>query len=438
MLVERTIPEGLDYRRNRKRRSVRPSARRSGETRSLDSFNHLATSENNERGETFAVWLKRNSDARDQRRRLCFIHTQLLESLKGAALVERYLHQESAIEGATRGTSAWQKAAQEGGRRRWSAWKDFERVAKCQTEFIGFRPTCCGGRSVAVPIGCNHRLCPLCSAHRAEHYRERIRALFASGIQNPQLLTLTVPNVGRLSRRTIPTLRRGLKAFLKENKALLMGGVYSIEITRNREAKTWHPHIHALVDVNDTRRFLPERQFLERKWRLEFSWFCITQGPKIAGKRHWRASDYEEWVSGVDPVKRGENYIRLGQRRTVHLKPCTADKKAAYEVLKYITKAAHFVDDPRAVAEFLRAVKGVRVIQTFGSCYGFKLEEKPVETILVCECGENKFERVGVLGLGMTKMSPEGKWYIRDDAPLHGRQRCRGKTSHSPGGTAWQ
>jgi hypothetical protein len=297
---------------------------------------------------------------------------------------------------------------------------------------MGFRASCCDSRAIAVPVGCNHRLCPLCSAHRAEHYRARIRSLFEI-VGNPQLLTLTVPNVRKLTRETIRVLRTRLRAFLKQHKALLLGGVYSIECTYNFEEKTWHPHIHVLVDVNDDRKKLPYWEFCDRKWQMEFAWLCLTQGRPMPGKRIWRKSEYEEWVSGVDPRIHKGSYSRIGARRTIDLRPCSSDKKAAYEVLKYMTKVAGFVHDHRAVAEFLTAVKCVRAIQTFGSCYGFKLDDPPATAHLACECGANKFEPIGMLGLGMVKMSPEGKWYVRDDAPIHGRQRCRGQTNERDG-----
>jgi hypothetical protein len=119
--------------------------------------------------------------------------------------------------------------------------------------------------------------------------------------------------------------------------------------------------------------------------------------------------------------------MRPGERRSIDLRPVSKDKKAAHEVMKYMTKVAFFVDDPRAIAEFLRAAKGVRAIQTFGNCYGFKLDKKPVESVLRCSCGKNKFESIGILKIGMVKMDESGRWYVRDDAPVHGTlTRIRG------------
>lgn len=433
MLVERVIPAGTLYKANGKRRTPRTASSAPRGTRSLDSFNHLATSDS----ETYEQWKKRHETAQDRRRKTFRIWESLLESLKSAGHTEAYIRERAAVEGATTDKTAWQRAAKGGGRKAWSALKDYERVAACQTQWKGYRTSCCDGRAVAVPIGCNHRLCPLCNAHRAEHYRDRVRQLF-DVIPNPQLLTLTVPNPKHLTRQTFVVLRKRLRAFLKENKDFIKGGVYSLEITRNKKESNWHPHFHALVDVAGPVGQLPYWAFMERKWWLEFSWFVLTQGAR-RGQRVWNEYDFAEWVAPLDPRQHGlpmtpRNVERLagkrfGERRSVDIRPVSTDKKAAYEVMKYMTKVAFFVDDPKAIAEFLTAVKGVRAIQTFGSCYGFKLDEKPVKSTLPdCSCGQNKWEDIGTLGLGMVYLSPEGRWWVRDDAPVHGR-RCRGGTT---------
>lgn len=398
--------------------------------------------------ETFDEWLKRQEDATDKRRKQYRIWESLLVGLKTAAhdRQELEIKYRASVEAATGQGSGWVGAAKKrAGRNQWSAWNDFERVSACQSEWRGFAPSCCDGRAVAVPIGCNHRLCPLCNAHRAEHYRDRVKALFAQPcdmktgeVRNWQLLTLTVPNVHRLTKLTISTLRKRLRAFLRDHNMLIKGGVYSIEITRTAAAKGWHPHIHCLVDVEGEPGNLPYAEFMERKWRLEFEWYVLTQG-KREGERRWKDADFAEWVAPLDPRNIGRPLSpanvkwlagrREGERRSVDIRPVSTEKKAAYEVMKYMTKVAFFVDDPKALAEFLTAVKGVRAIQTFGNCYGFKLDDAPVESTLpACPCGKNEYGPIGTLGLGMVALSPEGRWWVRDDAPVHGRH-CRGGTT---------
>jgi hypothetical protein len=139
------------------------------------------------------------------------------------------------------------EGAQTDGRGPWSAAKDYQRVKDCQSLWIGFKADCCSSRAIAVPVGCNHRLCPLCNAARLEHYRGPAREMLAA-MKYPTFLTLTVPNVGDLSSKTFDNIRTWWKAFFRSNKERMRGGIYSVEVTYNREAHTWHPHIHVIFD----------------------------------------------------------------------------------------------------------------------------------------------------------------------------------------------
>ena len=69
---------------------------------------------------------------------------------------------------------------------RWRASRDYQRLRDCQTQWMAYRASCCASRAVAVPIGCNHRLCPLCNAQRLEHYRGPARRMLA-GMDQPYL-----------------------------------------------------------------------------------------------------------------------------------------------------------------------------------------------------------------------------------------------------------
>lgn len=421
VLKQRHLPATFRWKGNRRKRALRAPAAvspRRAEGRSLDSFKHLATSENFATGpQTFADYVKAQTNAVDRRKRAWVLYAGLLDTLKGLAHMEGVWHRcDTAAE--AKGILPLTKKPRRS--RRWSAAKDMERLSGCQSEWIGFKPKCCESRAVAVPIGCNHRLCPLCNHHRAERYRTRVMTLFHK-LSNPWLLTLTVPSPREMSREVLDRLRTRLKAFLKQQKAFLLGGVYSIEVTRNKRERTWHPHVHILVDIADPRQKLPWREFAERKWRLEFEWFLLTQG-KRKGARRWSSADWEEWCGGRDASARLRGPSAGVHRRVLDLRPVTRDRKAAFEVLKYMSKAASFIGDADALRQLLVAIRGVRQIQTFGSCYGFSFEDDaPVESHLQCECGANVFEPIGRLGMGMVKLSPEGTWYVRDDAPVHGK-----------------
>jgi hypothetical protein len=101
---------------------------------------------------------------------------------------------------------------------------------------------------------------------------------------------------------------------------------------------------------------------------------------------------------------------------------------------------------------FLRAIHCVRVMQTFGSFYNFKIEvpitKKDLEVLaaagietgnipvgaasfLRCECGKNEFHRIGVFSKADVEMDEDGRWLIRLS---HERRRCRGSLTGMGGG----
>ncbi len=97
---------------------------------------------------------------------------------------------------------------------------------------------------------------------------------------------------------------------------------------------------------------------------------------------------------------------------------------AAREVLKYITKVAAFSDLPEAVEPFCNAVRGARLIQTFGTWYGVKLDDDSGDAEhpedwgdLTCTCGLNVWARMGVFYRRDVEMDAAGQWHLK--APLN-------------------
>jgi hypothetical protein len=116
-------------------------------------------------------------------------------------------------------------------------------------------------------------------------------------------------------------------------------------------------------------------------------------------------------------------------RRVIDLRPVLDRDGAAREVLKYITKAADFCDIPEAVEVFCDAIRGARLIQTFGSWYGaeFDTEFDPKHLDdwgeMKCACGLNHWERTGVFSRADVEMDEAGRWYLKRAYNDH---RCRG------------
>jgi hypothetical protein len=485
-------PARLGTRRRKPRQavSVLPEAGgtspRGARPSSLDTDNQPETS--------VASWLEEKKTGADLYREQCYLHAQLVDAFhatwqKWAAIathdaedcwLRRYSEVARTIEGESEGARSkrikdWKRLNPPSGTDRealrWErAWV---RLKNCQTEWIGLGAACCGARTrpYAVPVGCRHRLCPFCAANRSARSQAKVKKLFPK-LEHPVLVTLTTPNVPTITKHRLQHLRMLVRKLLKHHPEF-RGGIYSIEITYNRDEKTWHPHVHMLADRD---RALPTTKdpridfcgksslpFMPLKWRLEFDWACLTNGWKCTlpspnepkkGRKKWllQWSDYwfefEKWTlakrahstiqfkhkEGRKYVLRADlsnaellEYARLQawnarHTRVIDLRPVDDRDGAAREVLKYVTKVAFFSDVPEAVEEFSRATRGARMVQTWGTWYGIDLEsdtdfdpaelakEKPMQ----CACGTNHWKRIGFFHRCDVEIESGGDWRLKE------------------------
>lgn len=337
--------------------------------------------------------------------------------------------------------------------------RQYFQLLKCQGEFIAYSANCCSSQTepVAVPIGCNHRLCPLCNWHRSQNAQRKVKKLY-DRINHPVFLTLTVPNVRRISKRTFELIRKRVNRFIAQHKYMWDGGVYSLETTYNQKEKSWHVHAHLLASANfklpakDERiefagRNMPAFTYL--KLALEFDWsrlWCkgLSKLPRANANHdavYGERFEFERWVMGCSenavreydyqakkwkPIAslsasemRARTEWNVLNRRVMWIKPVDDRDKAVKEVLKYITKCSDFVRDSECVIAFQDATKGLRLIQTFGSWYGIdfavEFDTKHPEdwSKLECCCGMNHWERLGIAKCKDVRMDPEGRWRLR-------------------------
>ncbi len=339
--------------------------------------------------------------------------------------------------------------------------KQYFQLMRCHGEWVGYRAVCCENENsevFAVPVGCNHRLCPLCAWHRSQNALKRTKALF-DRLEHPQFLTLTTPNFKRISKRVFHYYRKQVMALLAMHPEMFRGGVLAIETTFNRSERGWHVHAHVLVDatfalpkadwkINFAGRQM--RAFDYLKHVIEFDWtrlwvkqrktWIFGKQPRKNARRELIEGErfaFEEWVRqryenrtrffnrnvrkwlpvpGLSPseMQRREQWNRAN-RRVIWIKPVTDRDRAAKEVLKYITKCSDFVDRADCVEAFYDAVKGARLIQTFGSWYGVKLDVAPDHehpndfAQMKCSCGQNIFARVGLFLRHHVRMRGDGR-----------------------------
>jgi len=121
------------------------------------------------------------------------------------------------------------------------------------------------------------------------------------------------------------------------------GGLRALDITFNPDAYTWHPHLHALVD-------LPWLDWAE----LRDTWQASTC--HRPGCRH-----------GADPECGGSWMVWIS---SVPTDP-EARQAALREVLKYVAKPAGIIDtdDPDVLGEFLWATRARRMVAGFGTLH---------------------------------------------------------------------
>jgi Replication protein/Transposase zinc-binding domain len=361
----------------------------------------------------------------------------------------------------------WKKANPPWGRTAKSLeWeRAYLKIEACQKEWVIYRAACCEGATqpVAVPVGCNHRLCAFCNWRRSQKAYRQLEAMLPH-LEHPELITLTIPNLAQLSKREINGFRRKQSKLLKSwgdkpgRRGLIRGGLYAMESTRNYFIHTWHLHSHILCDF--TSALPPKEQkilfagkltfaFNVMKWRLEFDWLRLWV--KTWGKEPGRNASkkrieedralFEEWARLAEANKTKEfDYRRRvnvdldltreemerrtawnrDNRRVVEFTPVTDRNGALKEVVKYITKGHDFIDDPEATEEFCNATKSARMVQTFGNWYGVDLglddvnkEPETWEALGSCACGDCKWERAGVVSGAKITMGRDGRWLLK-------------------------
>ena len=185
---------------------------------------------------------------------------------------------------------------------------------------------------------CYDRLCPLCSGYRSRTVRGQLEiVLLSCTVAHHMVLTLKAdPN--RTLSDSLNELKRCFRVLRQtvDWKLRIKGGAYVIEITRNRETQTWHPHLHILYSGNDYPHNL-----------LSDQWKAITEGSFVV------------WIA-------------------------RATREQAGHLSKYCGKPANLHSWPHsAVVEYATSTTNLRMVQTFGSLYDLKLsdaDKKPKRT----------------------------------------------------------
>lgn len=246
-------------------------------------------------------------------------------------------------------------------------YKEEKKVRYCGEDVIAYKADCCGD-TVAYPLSCGHRLCPVCMRRRSARLSAKVMNFIEGAfflvpvkgekgkrkrqyikMKNPVFITLTEKNVLTIDKKYFSGLRRRVtKLRHRDIFDKCEGGFYGIETTYNSDTKTWHVHVHMIVDTE----YIPQAELSE-------AWEDITGG----------------------------SYI-------VDIRKINNAEKAGKEVAKYIVKPGEFLQDPELVNEFLNAVKGARLVSTFGKYHNIQFEDEDDCGLPDCSCGLNEWHRL--------------------------------------------
>lgn len=189
--------------------------------------------------------------------------------------------------------------------------------------------TGCSKGQVLIRLPCGRRSCAVCG--RIRYFRSLNRYLrLVEPARDLKLLTLTTVARVKLTRPAIRAIRSTFQKLLHRRyfRDRVRGGVYAVEVRRSN--RRWEVHIHALIDASYIRQ-----PVISSVWRK------ITRGSRIVDIR---------------PV-------------------------SSHGGLRYLLK--HFLHPPFLDGQehvYNRVLKGVRLVQTFGTFYRAGLPK------LACTC----------------------------------------------------
>jgi len=171
---------------------------------------------------------------------------------------------------------------------------------------------------------CRSPLCPFCAVARAAKVRDQL-ALALKDVKRPRTLVLTVKSTATPLDAQLADMQNAFSRLRRTAiwKHHVKGGVYTIEITRNKDTGLFHPHIHAIYDGD----FFPHAD-------LRKAWHKITGNSEIV------------WLEDV-----------------------RSRSNAIAELAKYISKPARIATWPKiAIVEYARGTMGKRFTSSFGNC----------------------------------------------------------------------
>lgn len=155
--------------------------------------------------------------------------------------------------------------------------KQGKRIAEC-SQFLWFSKSETDSKYKLKTYFCKVRTCPVCTWRRSLQISAKIFERFETwpGVEGKRLLflTLTVPNcsVSEL-RNTIKKINSGWKRLTERETFPAVGWIKNIEVTRNLENNSCHPHCHVLLLVEPS--YFKDKTYLSHEKWLQLWRDCV-------------------------------------------------------------------------------------------------------------------------------------------------------------------
>lgn len=229
--------------------------------------------------------------------------------------------------------------------KRVEAMKTCRNVIKYAIAFADKSDTSITAKKLLQINTCKNRFCPGCQKAKAINDALDITTLSRYLTQEkkyrPLFITLTIPNVtGDELDNAIRKMNKDIDKLFKRKyyQENMKAWIVKLEVTRNKENNTYHPHFHILA-------FVHKSYFYERN---ADNFISI---PML--RKDWQEVSADERITQVD--------IRKAKGRT------KADReKAVLELAKYTAKSSDFLDSQEVFDTMYNALKGKQVIRFCG------------------------------------------------------------------------
>jgi hypothetical protein len=220
----------------------------------------------------------------------------------------------------------------------------------------------CCGKTIMTEKGCKKRWCPVCAPSVSAARLERA-ARVAGRFQWPLAVTLTTTNLSQASN-CIATIKDVFKDFRRTAwwKALVKGGIYSVEITH--KGKGFHPHIHALLDCR---------------------WLAV----EVPEPTRWSTPRQREQLCKRAQNELAEVWGGYVQRSKAIVWVERAYGKALQETLKYAVKPADLLQCSCDAGDIIDLIDSGRTMARFGCAHSMSKEfvgcDEQEERLVPCQ-----------------------------------------------------